>query len=218
MGRSFFDRSLGMDFWNYRLGQLVSLLGDSCSSIALAWWILDKTGSAAVMSSVLAPAMLIRILLLPLLGPLGDKYSRKHLIVIADIGRFVMGAAIAAMVYFDNFNLGLLITAFLISSIGSALFGVASPGIVPNLVTRDQFQIANQQSQAINSVAAILGGILGGVIVSSVGIFGAFVFDMGSYLIAAFCSARIKANTKAEANVSGSEISEAKHPFIAWKD
>lgn len=73
----FFDFSLGKDFWNFRAGQLISLLGDSCSNIALAWWILDKTHSAIAMSSVLAPAMLVRIFLLPLMGPLGDNFSRS---------------------------------------------------------------------------------------------------------------------------------------------
>jgi MFS transporter, DHA3 family, macrolide efflux protein len=47
---------LGRDFWLFRLGQAISIVGDSCGAIALAWWILDATGSAAVMSSVLAPA------------------------------------------------------------------------------------------------------------------------------------------------------------------
>ncbi|HWU42056.1 MAG TPA: hypothetical protein VN132_01420, partial [Bdellovibrio sp.] len=34
--KNILDTSLGKDFWNYRLGQMVSLLGDSCSNIALA--------------------------------------------------------------------------------------------------------------------------------------------------------------------------------------
>jgi MFS family permease len=103
--KNIFNSKLGKDFWNYRLGQVVSLLGDSCSNIALAWWILDKTGSAAKMSSELAPAMAIRIFLMPLFGPVADRFSRKNLIIIADIWRFFFTLLLAGMVYFNYFNL-----------------------------------------------------------------------------------------------------------------
>ena len=54
--RSSTTTGLGRDFWLFRLGQAISIVGDSCNAIALAWWILDATGSAAAMSAVLAPA------------------------------------------------------------------------------------------------------------------------------------------------------------------
>jgi len=76
---------LGRDFWLFRLGQAISVLGDSCGAIALSWWILDATGSAVVMSSVLAPAMVVRIVLTPLFGPLGDRVTRKKLIIVSDL-------------------------------------------------------------------------------------------------------------------------------------
>ena len=34
-------------------GQTISRLGDSLYRIALAWWVLEKTGSAAIMGTVL---------------------------------------------------------------------------------------------------------------------------------------------------------------------
>ncbi|MGZ6441643.1 MAG: MFS transporter, partial [Pseudobdellovibrionaceae bacterium] len=185
------DFSLGRDFWNYRVGQLISLLGDSCSGIALAWWILSKTGSASAMSTVLAPAMVVRIFLLPLMGPLGDNFSRKKLIVIADLWRFFFTGVLAVMVLFDHFNLPLLVTVFIFISIGSALFNAASGGIVPQLVPRESLQLASQQTQAINSFAGIIGGIIGGVAVSTIGVLGAFLIDAFSYLAAATLASMI---------------------------
>lgn len=196
-----FGSALGRDFWNFRTGQLVSLLGDSCSGIALAWWILNKTGSAAQMSSVIAPAMIVRLVLLPLFGPLGDKFSRKHLILLADLWRFFFSGCLAAMVHFDYFSLPLLIATFACTSIGSALFEAAAGGIVPKLVPREKLQVAYQQTQTINSLAGILGGIAGGLVVSFVGVFAAFAIDAGSYLLAALCTSFIRANTKPERSV-----------------
>lgn len=209
-----FDFSLGRDFWNFRLGQLISLLGDSCSGIALAWWILDKTGSAVAMSSVLAPAMVVRIFLLPLMGPLGDNFSRKHLIIIADIWRFVFTGILAAMVFFDYFSLPLLASVYIFISFGSALFNAASGGIVPQLVPRESLQIASQQTQAINSFAGIIGGVIGGIVVTFGGVFGAFLIDAISYFAAAIMAMMIRANTKPARDPS----SDAASSFSHWKN
>ena len=210
--KKLFDSSLGRDFWNYRLGQVVSLLGDSCSNIALAWWILDKTGSAAAMSSVLAPAMVTRIFLMPLFGPIADKYSRKKLIVFADLWRFVFTLLLAFMVYSGSYSTPVVIVLFMLISMGSAMFSAAAGGIIPQIVAREHLQAANQQTHAISSFAGIIGGILGGVIVSTIGPLGAFVFDGVSYLIAAISTSRIKADTTPVREPA----SETIHPMRAW--
>ncbi|MDG0817313.1 MFS transporter [Bdellovibrio svalbardensis] len=207
-----FSSDLGKDFWNYRLGQVVSLLGDSCSHIALAWWILDKTGSAVEMSSVLAPAMVVRIFLMPLFGPLADKYSRKAIIIIADLWRFVFTGALAAMVFSNYYDTYVVIALFILNSIGSALFQAAAGGIVPQIVPREKLQIAAQQTQAINSFAGILGGVAGGIVVSTLGVFGAFLIDALSYVLAAWSTNRIQSNTVPVRK----EVPQMKAAFHQW--
>lgn len=191
-----FDFSLGRDFWMFRFGQLVSLLGDGCGMIALSWWVLDKTGSAARMSAVLAPAMAVRVLLLPLMGPLADRFPRKRLILIADLWRFVFSLAIAVLVRRDRFDAGLLAALYALSGVGGALFAAASSAIVPQLVERASLQKAMRQTHAVDSLARVAGGILGGVVVSFLGVFGAFLFDALSYLISAVSCLGIAASTR----------------------
>lgn len=202
---------LGADFWYFRLGQLVSLLGDSCGHIALAWWILDKTGSAAQMSLVIAPAMIVRIVLLPLFGPIGDKFSRKKIIIFADLWRLVFGVTLSILVYADIYHPVALTLLFCMMSIGTALFLAASGPIVPQIVSRDQMHAAMRQSQSINSLAGVVGGILGGVMVSAIGVLGAFVFDALSYLIATLCTAKIQADTRPV-----QQESPSKNSFRQW--
>jgi MFS family permease len=80
-------------------------------------------------------------------------------------------------------------------SIGSALFHSASGGIVSQIVEREKLQSAMQQSQAVNSFAGIIGGILGGAIISFSGVLGAFLFDSISFVIATIATNAIKSNT-----------------------
>lgn len=214
MGIGILNFSLGRDFWCFRIGQIISLLGDSCGGIALAWWVLEKTGSAASMSMVLAPAMVVRVFLLPLMGPIGDNFTRKKLIIIADIWRFTFMAILAAMVFFDYFHLGALVAIYIMTAFGSALFAAASKGIVPQLVSRESLQLASQQTQAIDSMAGILGGVVGGVVVTTLGVFGAFLIDTFSYLGAAFLTGKIRANTKPERKA----IDQTTSAFQSWKN
>lgn len=193
----FFSKAtLGRDFWNFRLGQLVSVLGDSCGSIALAWWVLDRTGSAAEMGSILAPAALVRVLLLPVFGPLADLYDRKLLILLSDLWRFVFAGAILAMVWAGYYNFPLLLTCYVALSAGASLFSASVGGIIPKLVAREHLQLATQQSQALNSVGSVAGGIVGGIVVSYAGVKGAFLIDSASFLVAGLFTAMIRADTR----------------------
>lgn len=151
---------MGRDFWYYQLGQAISIVGDSCGSIALAWWILDKTGSAIVMSSILAPAMLMRIFLMPLLGPIGDRVERKKLIIISDFWRGIFTFCLATLVILDIFNIPAVIALFVLNAFGTALFS-ASGGILAQIVTPDRLQEAYRKSQAVQSTGNVLGGIIG---------------------------------------------------------
>lgn len=195
------DASLGRDFWRFRVGQFVSLLGDGCGTIALSWWILGKTGSAAAMSAVLAPAMAVRLALLPLLGPAADMFPRKRLIALADFWRFATTTALALLVYQDRYSPTAVIALYMMTAAGSALFEAASSGIVPQLVEQDRLPAAVQQTHAADSFARIAGGIVGGLIVSAVGVFGAFVLDAVSYALAGCASLLIEASTVPEKGI-----------------
>ncbi|MFA6584733.1 MAG: MFS transporter [Elusimicrobiaceae bacterium] len=188
--------ALGRDFWLFRFGQVISVIGESCGSVALAWWILDATGSAAKMASVIAPTMFVKIFLLPLFGPFGDKFPRKRIIIIADLWRGVLTVAIAAMVFFKFFNLPLVITLYILHAIGGALFGSIASSIVPQLVTREQLPAAMRQEQAIMAGGSAVGGLAGGLLVTIFGIYGAFMLNAAAFLAAGYASLQIGANTR----------------------
>src|SRR5258706_7509217 len=90
---------LGRDFWFFQTGQMISTVGDACGTIALTWWILDVTASPGKVSTVLASAMFVQTTLTPVLGPLGDRFSRKWLILSSDLLRGVMMAALAVLAF-----------------------------------------------------------------------------------------------------------------------
>ncbi|QDE89545.1 hypothetical protein BHS06_11555 [Myxococcus xanthus] len=188
---------LGRDFWLYRLGQLASVVGDSCNKLALAWWILGETGSAATMATIIAPVTFVQLLLIPLFGPIGDRFSRKHVALISDAWRFGTALVLGLMALRGYFNLPIIVAVALLHGVGSALFMSVSQSIIPQLVRREHVELAIQKDQAITPVGTILGGVVGGVVVSWLGPAGALLIDAGTYFIATAATASISAVTTA---------------------
>lgn len=177
--------NLGRDFLLFRCGQLVSLIGDACTTIALPWWVLTKTGSAEKMALIAVPAMVAKICLLPMLGPIGDRFSRKRVAALGDCWSGIAALSVTVMAYFDYFNIGLLIILNVAIAAGSALFMSVTTSIIPQLVSKEQIPDAVQQGQAISMAGSIIGSLLGGLVVTLFGIPEAFLADALSFLVAA---------------------------------
>jgi MFS family permease len=178
------DLRLGRNFWLFQVGQMISTIGDACGNVALAWWILDVTGLPAQVSAVLAPAMVVQAMLTPLMGPLGDRFSRRHLILISDVVRAAMILLLALLALTDQFALPTVIAIYIVFVIGSALFASNNMSIVPQLVSAGALQTAVRTSESMQAIGRVGGGIIGGVIVSTAGVGAAFLVDGISFSVA----------------------------------
>ena len=203
---------LGRDFWLFRTGQLISSIGDGCSNIAFMWWLLEKTGSAEKMALILAPVSFVRIFLIPLFGPAGDRYSRKKVVIISDAWRGVMFLVLAALAGFDIFNLPLITTLFMLTTAGTALFTTVSGSIVAQLVKKEKLSAAIERSNMIVAAGSLSGGLIGSVAINYFGVTGAFLMNAVSFFVATAVSCYIK--TRPSASVEPSP--EAGQTLIAW--
>ena len=78
-------------------GQTISRLGDSLYQVALAWWVLEKTGSAAAMGTLFTLSFLPMILFLLAGGVVVDRLPRIRVMLASDIARGVLLGVIAAL-------------------------------------------------------------------------------------------------------------------------
>lgn len=184
--------AIGRDFWLYRAGQAVSIVGTAGGRIALAWWVLDRTGSPATLATMIGSALLARYCLGVLLGPLGDRFERKKLILLADVLRGCLSLALAGMFFLGHYRTSYVLAINLFFSLGTALFDMSSKSILPHLVPTPQLREAVRQGQVLMSMGEIAGGLLGGIVVSILGPGGAFLLDGLSYFAAATATSAIR--------------------------
>ncbi|MEG2727323.1 MAG: MFS transporter [Bacilli bacterium] len=164
-------------------GQLVSCLGDAFYSMALGFWVLDKTGSSAIMGMLMAAVSIPRIIIGPFAGVIVDRFDRKKLILLGDFIRGI-GMIFVGYAAFNNFlEVWMVMVVGIVCGICSAFFNPAISSVIPDLVSSDNIVKANSAQQMATSTTHLIGSVSGGFIYSILGASVMFIFNGISYIV-----------------------------------
>jgi MFS family permease len=166
-------------------GQLVSQVGDKFYLLALSFWVLNTTGSPAMMGIVLACSLFPSLIVGFISGAFIDRYDRKAIIVGTDITRGLLMSFTAFAYLLGFLNVLIIIISQILLSITAAFFDPAVPAIIPSIVEKDQLAKANSKTQFIRGMSSIIGPVLGGIAVAGFGYFFAFIFNGISFFVSA---------------------------------
>ena len=92
------------DFILLLLGNAVSTIGDLMYSVAIGYWVYEKTGSSGLMGVMSSISMFVTMFLSPFCGSIVDKCSRKWVIVGIDVLQGLLMLGVGALAYMDNLN------------------------------------------------------------------------------------------------------------------
>src|SRR5215472_6789017 len=172
-------------------GQAISNLGDFVYSTTLLIWVFTLTHSAAAVSGVLAAQYIPVFLLGPLAGGSVDRWDRRRTMLISDLIR--AGAATLPLIAPASLRLQAIYTrVFLISALGR-FFLPAESGVLQVIVAEQQQMRAASIKQATFALSIILGPALASPLYFAVGPVLAILINAVSYLVSAFCLARLRA-------------------------
>ena len=172
-------------------GQAISNLGDFVYSTTLFIWVFTITHSAAAVSGVLAAQYLPVFLLGPLAGVLVDRWNRRQTMLISDLIRAV--AVTLPLIVPPSLRLqAIYASVFLISALGR-FFMPAESGVLQVIVAEKQQMRAASIKQATFALSIILGPALASPLYFAVGPVLAILINAVSYLVSAFCLARLTA-------------------------
>lgn len=167
-------------------GQLVSQLGDKFYAIAMAWWVLERTHSPAVMGLFMVASMLPELILGPVAGGFIDRWNRKAILIVADMIRGLAVVAAALLSWSGCLEMWHIFTAAIIISLSSAFFNPTVMSVIPQLVSAEDLSKANSLSQMISGISAVAGPVAGAVLISLLGYEMVFLINGLSYLVSAF--------------------------------
>jgi len=173
------------DFRLLYVGQTVSLLGDGLFMVALAFAVLESTGSRTGLGLVFAAGALPLVAFTLVGGVWADRLPRRRIMIAADASRVGIQAALAALVITGHALLWQLALLAALYNTASAFFMPAATGILPEILADDELQEANGLSQVTRSVTQILGGAIGGIVVDAIGPGAAIGADAGTFVVSA---------------------------------
>lgn len=174
---------LGRNFRLLWFGRTTSELGSALVPVALAFALLNLTGSAFDLGLVLTVAFVGRVAFLLLGGLVADRFPRKKVMLSADALRALTQAAVAALFLSGSAQLWELLVLYVLYGAGDAFFSPASTGIVPETVDRDRLQRANALLSASRSSATIVGPALSGLLVSVAGVGTVLALDAATFAV-----------------------------------
>ncbi|HZS76971.1 MAG TPA: MFS transporter [Ktedonobacteraceae bacterium] len=181
--RAFTNRSFVL-LWS---GQIISRLGDSLFSVALAWWVLQKTGSATAMGIVLICSTVPMILCLLFGGVAVDRFPRVRLMLASDVLRGGVIALIAALAFMQWLELWHIFVLSAIFGTVDAFFYPAYAALVPDLVPGELLPSANSLRSISTQVALLIGPAIAAGIIALGGTALAFALDGVSFALSASC-------------------------------
>lgn len=172
--------------------QVVSLFGDGIIPVALAFAVLDLTGSATDLGLVLAARMVPLVGCLLLGGVVADRLSRRRLMITADVVRLGSQALLGVLLVSGDAQLWQLIVLQAVLGAATGFFNPASSGLLPMVVSTERLQEANALRGLALAAGGVAGPVVAGILVATIGSGEALLADAATYAVSALLLARAR--------------------------
>jgi MFS family permease len=174
------------------LGRTTSFVGNAFANVALAFAVLELTGSKADLGFVLAARSLPQVVFLLIGGIWADRLPRHRVMVLSNVASGLSQGAIAVLLLTGQAEVWQIAALAAVNGLSSAFFFPAASGIVPQTVSREMLQQANAILRLGQNASWIGGAALGGLVVAVTSPGVGIAVDAASFLIAAVLLAMIR--------------------------
>ncbi|MEV2215081.1 MFS transporter [Streptomyces sp. NPDC050997] len=174
------------------IGTTANLLGNGVAPIALAFAVLDATGSVGSLGLVVGAHSLTSTLFLLFGGVLADRLPRGPLLVGSSLISAASQAVVAGLVLTHNAAIPLLMALAAVNGASSSCYQPAAQALLPQAVPAEFRRAALALSRIAGSSATIVGASLGGVLVAAIGPGWGLAVDALSFALAAAAFALVR--------------------------
>jgi len=165
------------------LAQIVSEIGDWFYTLSIYALLLQLTGHASSVALALVLQVLPQTFVGPTAGVVNDRLHRKHVMIAADMVRFVV--VLSMLMVRSRSTVWLIYPLLLAETTMAAFFEPARSSVIPNIASEDQVLVANTLSSATWSVNLLIGAAVGGVVAAYFGRNTVFILNALSFLASA---------------------------------
>ena len=162
-------------------GTGISAIGSQITTVAIPFQLYDQTGSTLLVG-LLGVAALVPLLIVPIYGgAVADAVDRRRMLLLSDVALVLVTAGLLVNALLPSPSVWFL---FVAEGLGTAAYGFQRPArnaLTPRLVRDDQLLAAIAVEDVIFTLARVAGPVAGGVLISVVGLGGAYTIDIGTF-------------------------------------
>ena len=186
--------------------QSISQLGDWIHWVTILAFVYDSTHSGLALASVPITLTITRIAVAPFAGVLVDRYNRKKIMIVTNIGQ----ALLVCLFLFDAVlrSLAAIILVTMSVSILSSIHEPTKQCVIPMIVKKEDMLKANSLMQAIMNSLWVFGPIMGGGLIVIFGFKFGFLFNAITFLVSGLLIQGVKLGVRQEKQCSMNFIKE----------
>ncbi|TCO38106.1 putative MFS family arabinose efflux permease [Kribbella antiqua] len=163
------------------LAGVLSVAGDQLARVALSVLVFDRTESAGLTALTYALTYVPDLLFGPLLAGFADRYPRRAVMIVTDLARAVLVAAMAI----QALPLVVVILLLLALQAFGSPFNAARAATLPAVLPGDHYVLGKAANDMVVQFSQVLGFGTGGVVVVAVGTSGGLLLDSATFLLSA---------------------------------
>ena len=170
------------------LGQALSVVGDRMTQVVLPFAVLSIGGSATDVGLVAAAGFLPFVVLALVGGVLADRIERRRILIASDVVRLATQATAGALLLSGGAEVWHLAALAAVYGAADSFFSPAFTGLMPLTIAEPHhLQQANALRGMSFSTGSIVGPVLGGLLVATIGEGGALLVDAGTFAVSVLC-------------------------------
>ena len=179
-----------LPFYSFLTANAISLIGNYLTMIAVPWFVLETTGSAAKTGLVGFFTAFPAVIATFFGGPVIDRLGHKKMSIISDIGSGVTVALIPLLHHTVGLEFWQLLVLVFFSALLDAPGNTARVSLLPDLAQAGGVDLerANALTQAIQRGAILVGPAAAGLLIAWIGSSNVLWLDAGTFLISALWS------------------------------
>jgi CRP-like cAMP-binding protein len=172
-----------------------SRAGDFLYGVALVVIVFSRTGSIGWVATTVVLVRLPILLLAPVAGIIADRFERRDLMIVLDLARAAVMAAIAAVAAVDGPMPLIVALAVVVAALGTVYYP-ATVALVPALVPEEDLAAVNSVAGGLESLALVAGPAAGAalLVVGSPAL--AFSVNAVTFIVSALCTLGLRRGPK----------------------
>lgn len=163
---------------------LFSGFGQGMTMIGISWYLVESTGAVGVLGSTMLISAILSLLIAPYIGTLIDRYSRKLMLQIEQLGGFAILFFLATWGLWAPYEEWMLVLLYLATMFMFQLHEPAQAAFVQEIFEQKQYKAVNAALEVENQTALVLAGAGAGLLLGQFGLHVVLLLNAFTYFLA----------------------------------